>query len=201
MRKKRNGLWLIAVIALCAVVMLTALFYRKTPDNKAERVTADTTEPERKENREETEESGERNKINTEDKETAGSIVIQETADASYEKWLAAAMVTAVSMQYPDFEIKDIYLTGETSPEQKESSKGAYVVFDAEGVQTVICSFPLETERKEAGTIDLYTRDLGFAAFDVVDLNGIDIGDCQRIEIDEISELISQSMLVSLYEH
>lgn len=133
--------------------------------------------------------------------EESYQIEIVETSDASYERWLAAGMVTAVSMQHPDFEIEGIYLTGETDPADKMQSGGAYVIFTAEGTETAVQSTPLEAERTDAGTTDLYTRDLGFATFDVVDPAQVDTGSCVAVSMDELEELISQSLLVSLYEH
>ena len=122
-------------------------------------------------------------------------------ADASYERWLAAGMVTAISMQYPDFSIEGIYLSGETALSDKSESAGAYVVFTADGAETAIHSVPLDAERTDAGTTDLYTRDLGFATFDTIDPSQIDTGSCEQIEMDDLTDLISQSLLVSLYEH
>lgn len=124
-----------------------------------------------------------------------------EKADASYERWLAAGMVTAVSMKYPDFEIEGIYLTGETDPAEKQQSGGTYVIFTADGTETAVQSMPLEAERTDAGTTDLYTRDLGFATFDVVDPAQVDTVSCEEVSMADIEELISQSLLVSLYEH
>ena len=126
---------------------------------------------------------------------------IEQRANADYEEWLAAGMVTALSMQYPDFKIDGIYLTGRTELSKKENSNGVYVIFTAEGTQAAVYSVPLSEERTESGTIDLYTRDLGFATFDMKDLNAINKESYQQIEMNELDELISQSLLVSLYEH
>lgn len=130
-----------------------------------------------------------------------GNAEIIAKADASYEKWIAAAMVTAISMEYEDFTIDKIYVTGENDVNSKESSQGVFVVFSRENRQFAITSKPLEAERTEPGTVDLYTKDLGFATYDEIDVSTIDTEICQSITMDEISELISQSLLVSLYEH
>lgn len=130
-----------------------------------------------------------------------GNAEIIAKADASYEKWIAAAMVTAISMEYEDFTIDKIYVTGENDVNSKESSQGVFVVFSRENQQFAITSKPLEAERTEPGTVDLYTKDLGFATYDEIDVSTIDTEICQNITMDEISELISQSLLVSLYEH
>ena len=121
-------------------------------------------------------------------------------ADASYERWLAAAMITAISLQYPDFEIKGIYLTAENRLYSSFQSSGAYVTFTSGGEPLAIHSKPLEEERTEAGTIDLYTMDLGFATFDEISVETLDTEGMQSVEVEELSKLISQSVLVSLYE-
>ena len=126
--------------------------------------------------------------------------VIVEKKEASYERWLAAGMVTAMSMRYPDFVINGIYLASETELENLSQSNGAYIMFSNSGMEMVLHGKPLQEERTEAGTIDLYTADLGFATFDEVD-NNVSIDSLQKIEMEELSELISQSMLVSIYEH
>lgn len=128
------------------------------------------------------------------------SINLHQKADASYERWLAAAMVTAISLHYSDFQINGIYLTAETELSSASESSGAYVAFTSGEESLMICSKPLEEERTEAGTIDLYTMDLGFATFDEVDLKTVNTEGMLSVEAAELSELISQSMLVSLYE-
>lgn len=183
-RKKNNKTkaWIIisvvVVLIVCAVVIIAALFGQRVSENKE--ADGDGTE------------SG---------LDRTGSVEVIEKSGASYERWLAAGMVTAVSMQNPDFEIEGIYLTGETDPADKMQSGGAYVIFTADGTETAVQSTPLEAERTDAGTTDLYTRDLGFAAFDVIDPAQIDTEACVAVSMDELEELISQSLLVSLYEH
>lgn len=130
-----------------------------------------------------------------------GKVEIIEKTDASYEMWMAAAMVTAISMQYDDFTIDDIYLTGDTSIESKTESQGVYVVFTTGEGQFAVNSRALDAERVDTGTVDLYTRDLGFATFDMVDITGINTESCIQVTMDDLGELISQSLLVSLYEH
>ena len=73
-----------------------------------------------------------------------GNAEIIAKADASYEKWIAAAMVTAISMEYEDFTIDKIYVTGENDVNSKESSQGVFVVFSRENQQFAITSKPLE---------------------------------------------------------
>lgn len=128
------------------------------------------------------------------------TVVITDKKQASYEEWLAAGMVVAVSMEYPEFELKGIYLTGETDLADKLTSGGAYVVFDVDGTEQAVYGFPLDEERTEKGTIDLYTMDLGFAAFEPVEVQSIDTAACWQVGMDDLEELIAQSLLVSLYE-
>lgn len=124
-----------------------------------------------------------------------------ESEEASYEEWLAAGVVTAISINYPDFEIKEILLASETKLADSSDSKGVFVSFVSGGETIVIRSKPLSEERTKAGTIDLHTQNLGYATFDVVDAERIKDKDYTAVDINQLGTLISQSMLVSLYEH
>lgn len=191
-KRKRTGkkkinlkIWLrigVAVI-LCAVIAGGILFFlwNKNTDQADQELT-----------------NAEKIQNGTEEPQT---MEIQEKANASYERWLAAGMVTGISMQYSDFEINGIYLTGETELSEKNASNGAYVIFTAGDTQIAVHSVPLDAERTEQGTMDLYTRDLGFATFDIVDVESVDTANYKEIDMNELNELISQSLLVSIYEH
>ena len=133
--------------------------------------------------------------------EEPGQVEIMEEEKASYERWLAAGMVTAISMEYQEFEIEGIYLASETELNRFKDSQGAYVIFTSGGVERAIYSKPMDEERNEVGTKDLYTRNLGFATFDNIAVDSINREQFQSIELGEIQELISQSVLVSIYEH
>lgn len=127
--------------------------------------------------------------------------VVVEKAEADFERWLVAGMVVGISLQYPEFEFTEIYLASETEMGNPGESKGAYVVFNCGGEEIALHSKPIEKERTEAGTKDLYTEELGFATFDEVNPSSIAKDECVSVEMDELSELISQSVLVTVYEH
>lgn len=130
-----------------------------------------------------------------------GKAEIVKKQDASYERWLAAAMMTAISMQEGDFEVQHIYFSSENKLGDKMKSDGVCMVYTSgEETRCIQCK-PLEAERKEKGTTDLYTKDLGFCSFDQIDRAALDTQNLQEIDPDSLSELISQSMLVSLYEN
>lgn len=169
-----------------------------TSDNS--QILENTDNNQEKTNLEEEENAINEEDINNEDGQQQGAVGTIQKADASYERWLAAAMVTAISLHYPDFQINGIYLTAETELSSASESSGAYVAFTSGEESLMICSKPLEEERTEAGTIDLYTMDLGFATFDEVDVETVNTEGMLSVEAAELSELISQSMLVSLYE-
>lgn len=121
--------------------------------------------------------------------------------DVSYEHWLAAGTVTGISMYYMDFELEGIYLASETPLGNHDDSKGVYVVFKSGGETMTIKSVPLEDERDEAGTIDLSTENFGFATFDVVEVSDDELKACEEVRLENLSSLINQLMLVTLYEH
>lgn len=133
--------------------------------------------------------------------ETQPPVVIVERKDAEYERWLAAAMLMGVSMEYPDFELTGIYISSETSIEDKMNSDGAYILFTSGGETMAVHSVPQNGERSAAGTRDLSTETLGFATFDSVDPESVDTASMTKLDIEDLSELIAQSLLVSVYIH
>ncbi|MEI3218836.1 MAG: hypothetical protein V8S08_03360 [Lachnoclostridium sp.] len=82
--------------------------------------------------------------------EEPGQVEIMEEEKASYERWLAAGMVTAISMEYQEFEIEGIYLASETELNRFKDSQGAYVIFTSGGVEGLfIQSLWMKKEMKE----------------------------------------------------
>lgn len=190
----------IVVIVILCIVAAAFVFFRKPASDQGKENYTDSTAPVVSGTDDKSaQETGENESVET--VEDTGTVEIIKKADASYEKWLSAAMVLGISMQYEDFAIDKIYLTGETDTASKGDSQGAYVVFIVNDEKVVLESRPLDAERTDAGTIDLYTKDLGFATFDTVSVDSIDRESYQEITMDDLKELISQSLLVSLYEH
>lgn len=131
---------------------------------------------------------------------TEPTFVIQQQKEADYEKWLSAAQIVCVSMEYPDFMLEGVYAASSTSLENKSSSKGSYIVFTSGGERMAIHSLPLEAERSQSGTTDVSTEIIGYATFDRVDPASIDLSSMEMLVVDELSELIAQSLLVSIYQ-
>lgn len=121
--------------------------------------------------------------------------------DAPYEKWLAAGMILGASMQYPDFEVEAIYITGEHTLLEKAESAGAYLQIKTGGASILIESKPLDAERKEAGTIDLYTGDMGYNTFDVIAPDSVDTSAMTELLMEDLTKLISQTILPTIIEH
>lgn len=126
---------------------------------------------------------------------------VREKAEASYEKWLAAEMIIAISLQYSEYEFKEIYLASDTELSNYMSSEGVYIILNINEEEIAFQAKPIAYEREILGTIDLYTEDLGFAAFEEIAVENIDTKNLVSVELDELSDLISQSILVSIYEH
>lgn len=127
------------------------------------------------------------------------TVVIVQQADAEYEKWLAATMVMCVSMEYPDFELEAIYAASATALENKLDSQGAYIVFTTGGNRICIHSRALEGERTAPGTKDISSETIGYATFDQLDPNSVDFSSFEKINLEDLSELFAQSLLVSIY--
>jgi hypothetical protein len=127
------------------------------------------------------------------------TVVIVQQADAEYEKWLAATMVMCVSMEYPDFELEAIYAASATALDNKFDSQGAYIVFTAGGNRICIHSKALEAERTAPGTKDISSETIGYATFDQLDPNSVDFSSFEKIDLEDLTELFAQSLLVSIY--
>ena len=126
---------------------------------------------------------------------------IPQQKDAEYERWLAAAMVVCVSIEYPDFDLEGIWAASSTSLKEKYSSDGAYIAFTSGGERIVIHASALENERTQKGTTDISTEVIGFASFDKVKPADFNPAGLDEIKPEELSELISQSLLISIYNH
>ena len=133
--------------------------------------------------------------------EQQGDDITISSEEAVYEEWLAASVVTAISLSYPDFELQEILAASETGMGEMEQSEGVYVKFNSGGETIVIWSKPLNAERTENGTVDLHEENLGFATFDTVTADSLNGKELKSIDMNALSELIAESLLVSLYEH
>jgi hypothetical protein len=126
---------------------------------------------------------------------------IPQQADAEYERWLAAAAVICVSIEYPDFQLEGIYASSSTALADKFSSDGVSILFVSGGQRMAIHANALEGERTEPGTRDISTEVIGYASFDSVDPQRIDTASMDQIHPEELEDLIAQSLLVSIYNH
>ncbi|MEE1038806.1 MAG: hypothetical protein U0K95_06530 [Eubacterium sp.] len=135
------------------------------------------------------------------DEDSDASDTDENNDSETYEQWVAAASVTAISLTYPDFEIESILAASDTDFGDKEDSKGIYVIFNSSGKKYAVFSKSLKEERSDKGTVDLYGQEIGFATFDMVEPGEIDKKKMKEIKVENLNELISKSTLISLYEH
>ena len=135
----------------------------------------------------------------TEDTGTADQ-ELEDRVAAPYEYWLSAAVLTGISVEYPAFEPEEFYISSKTELGDRGSSSGVYVTFYIDGQEKCIYGAPLETERSDAGTKDIYSDVIGFARFDEVNVSEIP-EDFSPVNIENMNELIEQSISVALYEH
>lgn len=126
--------------------------------------------------------------------------VVQRGA-GEYEKWLSAAVIVGVSVEYPDFEFGAIYTPSATTLDEKFTSEGVYILFTNNGTQMAIHAVALEKERTAAGTVDISSENAGFATFDIVEPASVDVNSMEQIRLEELNDYIAQSLLISLYTH
>lgn len=118
-----------------------------------------------------------------------------------YERWLSAAAIISLTMQEEGFEVQGTYYHSTNSVKNKAQSEGVYLFYTIEGEMYCRYVKPLEAERTEPGTMDLSTKALGFATYDLVDATMVDVTGWTKETVEDLTELIKQSMLVSIYEH
>lgn len=178
MKKKNKKVFFAIVVLVAAVLVTAAVILGKNGGSLSKK---------------------EKNASETE--ERTGTVEVVKKEEAFYEEWLAAAAVMAVSMQYSDFSVPDVYLTSETELTDKNNSSGVYIHFMSGGEEIWLKVKPLEEERSEIGTRDLYTKELGFSTFDEVEGSGLDTEQWKSVTLEELERLIVQSLLVTVYEH
>ena len=110
-------------------------------------------------------------------------------------------MVLGVSIEYPDFELVNICTETCKELTDSQSSKGVYILFKSSGTEMAVYGVPLEQERTTPGTIDISTMNMGFATFDMVDVNEIPKVGLISYTMEELEDTISQTMQLSLYYH
>ena len=119
----------------------------------------------------------------------------------SYEEYLSALTLFALSMDYPDFQLQGIYAASSVSLAQKTSSKGIYVFFDSMGESLCAHITHIEAERiSESGTTDLFANELGFSSFELMselpDTNSLTLLDSKVY-----GALLSELTGISIFSH
>ena len=117
-----------------------------------------------------------------------------------YEDWLASAIIIGISMQYSDYEFLGIYTGSETPVGYHQESEGAYVIFMGDGEKRAIQSFPLDGERDDKGTVDLYVPAIGYATYEHIDPENIPVGSLKVRTLEDLEHLIIASSQVSIIE-
>lgn len=125
-----------------------------------------------------------------------------ERADADYEQWLAASVITCISMNTPDFELEEVYASTQSTIDDRMNSQGIYVIYQSGGETLCIQSKPLEQGRSgQAGTKDVYSELTGYASYEEVSADTIDVSQWHTVDMQELNTLIEQSERVVLYEN
>ena len=140
--------------------------------------------------------------------ETEGGETLQNNTDPiptlgeedPYEDWLASAMIIGISMQYSDYEFLSIYTASETPVAAHGSSKGAYVIFMGDGEKLALRATPLDGERADRGTMDLYVPAIGYATYELIDPEAVPKDSLKERTFADLQDLIVASTQVSIIE-
>lgn len=85
-----------------------------------------------------------------------------------YEHSLAALTIYALTFEYFSFELEGVYAASIVPMSQKMQSKGVYLAFESYGEKIIVHTYPIESENKTPGACNVYSPEVGYAAFDVV---------------------------------
>ena len=132
--------------------------------------------------------------------ESSSEVLQEPEAGKTYEDYLCALTLYALSMEYPDFQLQESYALSEIAPANKNYSEGAYVMFESMGENLCVHVYPLAEERTEAFTRDIYTAELGFVAFDILE-EAPNTENLLPLDAAIFSQLLSELSSVSIYSH
>lgn len=122
-----------------------------------------------------------------------------EKTEVSYEKWLAASVIISIAMDYPDFELNEIYIVSENKVNERMNSEGIFVTYQTEGEKKCVYSKPINSARKKTGTFDIYSEYLKYATYEEREVESIDLEKYHSIEIENMNTLIEQLGRVTKY--
>lgn len=174
--KSRKKIFFAVVVAMAVCLLAAGVFLTKKKEQMAERTA-----------------------VKKEEEESVPEYVEVERLDAPYEYWLAAAAITCISMNEPDFSEDRIYIAGETENGKRMESQGIYVTYQSEGEAKCVQVKPIEEARTEAGTKDLYSEMTGYASYEETEETAINRDVFHVVEIEDMNTLIGQSEKVTLY--
>ena len=131
-------------------------------------------------------------------KETQGENTAPQLMNIDYEPYLAALSLKALSLEYPDFRLDGIYFTSIVDMSLKAKSEGLYVCFQNGGESLTVQVLPLQDERKESMTRDIFADQVGYATFDLVQSmpDGF-----ERMNEENFVSLLSELMGIMILQH
>lgn len=200
-KKRRQVVICVVIICMIAVIACVAIARGKNQihdmsGSASQQENTNTTDTQ-DESTAEKESTGE--KKTSAESETGGDIRVQKRTEAPYEHWLIATALTGISMEYTNFGSEEFYAATETSLGES-GTKGIYITFTVDGEKKCIYVSPIQAERTEHGTRDIYSEIVGFATFDEVDPDKIPDA-FSAISIDNMNDLITQSTQILVYSH
>ena len=190
-KKGNNKKLVILVVALAVVLaaLLIAAFIldgAKNPDSQAGTTgtagSSATTEP----------------KLTLPPKPTSD---LEQRVEGSYEQWLASAGMYGISMQYLGGLPVGIYAPASTPFENRSQSGGVYIRVQTADAEILIHCKPLDAERTEKGTVDLYTKELGYNTFDEIPMSEVDLSAMEVLKFEDLGAYMDQTLLPTVLEH
>lgn len=188
----KNQLILLSVLAVVLLGLLVAVFVLKDSAQDPPVPTLQTSATQNHPSTGETDPT---------DIQTQPTIVLEQRVEGSYEQWLAAAGMYGVTMQYPEGLPVGIYAPANTLFENRSQSSGVYIRVQMPDTELLVHCKPLDAERTEKGTVDLYTKELGYNTFDEIPLSGVELSAMEELKFEDLIPYMDQTLLATVLEH
>ncbi len=125
-------------------------------------------------------------------------LIPQDRIEGTYEQWLAAAAVLIACMENPEAELVGVYALSQTPYDNRMQSRGVLLCLKSENQELWLQCVPLEAQRKETGTRDLYAMGIGYNTYQKI--SAADVTGAEVMTLESLEPYIQMTMLPSIYE-
>ena len=126
----------------------------------------------------------------------------EETASLdSYERRLAMACIGVLPTRFFTAADFRVWISTETDTAHRAESGGVYVTFTDGGVAYTLFATPLDKARTQPGTLDLYQKELGYAALEITEGYAVPDSGWREVDSGELTAYAGTVTGTVLYEN